>query len=106
MSACKKDPSVAKVFVRSQNNQLMTGAQVVIIADRVGNESDIEYVDTLLTNSSGYVEFMMDEYFSQTGESITVGTFDVICKKLDFEGTGRIRCRKNNTAVETIYIFE
>lgn len=105
-SACKKDPSVAKIFVRSQNNQLMTGTQVVIIADRAANESDLEYVDTLMTNSSGYVEFMLDEYFQQTGESVKVGTFDIICKKLDFQGTGRIRCRMNNTAVETVYIFE
>ena len=90
LSACKKDPAVAKVFVRTQNNQLISEAQVVIIADRVNNSSDIEYVDTLMTNSSGYAQFMLDEYFSKTGKENTTGAFDVIVKKADFIGTGRL----------------
>ncbi len=105
LNACKKDPAVAKIFVRSENNQLMTDARVVIIADRINNESNVEYVDTLFTNSTGYVEFFLNDYFSQTG-SVTVGTFDILCEKGNNRGTGIIRCRANNTAVETVFIYE
>lgn len=103
--SCKdKDPSMAKIFVRSVSNELMTDARVVIIADVDNNESNIEYVDTLITNSSGFVEFNLAEYYNQAGKSINVATFDIICRKSGKEGTGRIRTRVHTTAVETVHL--
>ncbi len=105
--SCKdKDPSFAKVFVRSSSNELLTDARVVIIADVEENESDMEYVDTLNTNSSGFAEFNLSEYYDQVGKSITVAKFDIICRKSGLEGTGTIRTRVNTTAVETIHISQ
>lgn len=102
--SCKsKDPSIAKVFVRSANNELLKEAVVILIADKGNNESDIEYVDTLASNSSGYVEFHVDEYYTQAGKSIKTANFDLICKKSGKIGYGSIRTRVNTTAVETVH---
>ncbi len=103
LQSCKdKAPSVAKIFVRSASHELLSDARVVIIADVEENESTIEYVDTLMTNSSGFVEFNLDDYYSQVGKSIKVATFDLICRKSGLEGVGKIRTRVNTTAVETV----
>ncbi len=104
-TSCKKDPAIAKIFVRSQNNELITDAKVIIIADKELNGINLEYVDTVMTNSSGYAEIFLNDYFVKAGKEVTVGDFDIICKKLDMTGTGRVRCRANNTAVETVHIF-
>jgi hypothetical protein len=105
--SCKdKAPSVAKIFVRSQSNELLADARVVVIAAVNDNESNIEYVDTLLTNSSGFAEFNLQDYYSKVGKSVSVATFDVVCRKLEQQGVGKIRTRVNTTAVETIRIMQ
>lgn len=107
VQSCKdKAPSVAKIFVRSQSNELLAEARVVLIAAIDDNESETEYVDTLMTNSSGFAEFNLQDYYSKVGKSISVATFDVICRKSGQEGIGRIRTRVHTTAVETIRIME
>lgn len=93
---------MAKVFVRSASNELLSDARVVIVAKVEENESSIEYVDTLMTNSSGFAEFNLNDYYSQVGKSVTVATFDVICRKSGTEGIGKMRTRVHTTAVETI----
>lgn len=106
LQSCKnKNPSVLKVFVRSASNELLTDARVVIIADIGNNDSQIEYVDTLLTNASGFVEFNVADYFDQAGGS-EVGNFDLLCRKNGKEGTGYARCRVHTTAVETVFLEE
>lgn len=105
LSSCKdKEPSFAKVYVRSSSNELLSDVQVVLIADKDKNESDSEYVDTLITNSSGYAEFNIGKYYEQTDKSVKIANFDIVCKKSDLQGAGSIRTRVNTTAVETIHI--
>ncbi len=105
LSSCKdKTPSVAKIFVRSASNELLSDARVVIVANLGDNDSNIEYVDTLMTNSSGFAEFNIGEYYTKAGASISVAEFTVICRKSGFEGIGNIRTRVHTTAVETIVI--
>lgn len=107
VQSCKdKTPSVAKIFVRSQSNELLSDARVVIVAAVHDNESSIEYVDTVITNSSGFAEFNLQDYYSKVGKGVSVATFDVICRKYGHEGIGKIRTRVNTTAVETIRIIE
>ena len=56
--SCKnKEPSIIKVFVRNSSNQLVTGAKVVIIGDVTSNPETFPYVDTLVSNESGFAEF-------------------------------------------------
>lgn len=105
MSACKKkDPSVLKVFVRSANNELITNAKVVIIADVNSDPPTPAYVDTVLTNTSGFASFEMDEFFDALGKKETTGYFDILVKKDLLQGTEYVRCRAHITAVKTVYL--
>lgn len=103
LNGCKnKDPSVLKVFVRSSNNELMPNARVVIIADIYSNPPTPEYVDTVLTNSSGFALFEMDEFFDGLEKGEETGYFDILATKNLSEGTGSIRCRAHITSVQTV----
>ncbi len=107
LHSCKdKDPSVAKIYVRSASNELLADASVVIIADIDGNESTQEYVDTLITNGSGFVEFNLSDYYSKIDKNIKVAKFDIISRRSNAEGFGTIRTRINTTAVETVKLIK
>ena len=105
MSGCKKkDPSVLKVFVRSSNNELVSNAKVVIIAD-VGSEPPTPaYADTVMTNSSGFAYFEMDEFFAQLPKKEKTGYFDILAKREISQGEGYVRCRAYITSVKTVYL--
>lgn len=105
-SGCKNDdPSVLKIFVRSASNELLEGAQVVVIGDVNSNPPTQAFVDTSLTNASGFATINMDEYFSTAGADNTTGYFDVKVKKNLKEGTAYVRCRVHITTVETVFLM-
>jgi len=105
LNACKnKDPSVLKVFVRSSSNELMANAKVIIIADVDSDPPTPSYVDTVMTNSSGFAYFEMDEFFDGLGKDETTGYFDIVAKKDTREGAEYIRCRAHITSVSTVYL--
>lgn len=105
LSGCKNDdPSVLKIFVRSASNELLNGAEVVIIGDPNSKPATVAYVDTLLSNGSGFATFNMDSYFNNAGGE-TVGYFDVVVKKNGKQGTGYVRCRQHITTVETVFLM-
>lgn len=101
-ASCKKDPSVFKVYVRSASNQLLPGARVVIVGDIYSNPATREYVDTVITNSTGYALFDMEQYFGANPQKGEVGYFDIIVKIDNKVQTGRARVRTNITNVETV----
>ncbi len=104
LSACKNDdPSVLKIFVRSASNELQNGAKVIIIGDVNSNPATLPYVDTVMTNASGFATFNMDDYFKSAGEKNTTGYFDVIVKQGVNEATEYVRCRAHITTVETVF---
>ncbi len=103
--SCKnKEPSVIKVYVRNQSNQLVTGAKVVIVGDVTSNPETIAYVDTVITNSSGFAYFNMDPHYELGDKDYEVAYFDIIAQTSAFAGSGYIRSRIHTTAVETVYI--
>jgi len=105
LSACKnKNPSVLKVFVRSSNNELMQNAKVIIIADVNSNPPTPSYVDTVMTNSSGFAYFEMDDFFDGLDKGESTGYFDIIAKKDVRQGSGYVHCRAHITSVETVYL--
>lgn len=105
LGACKnKKPSVLKVFVRSSNNELMSNAKVIIIADQDSNPPTPEYVDTVMTNTSGFAYFEMEEFYKLLDKKETTGYFDIIAKKDATQGTGYVHCRAHITSVETVYL--
>ena len=105
-TSCKNtDPSVLKIFVRSSSNELLEGAQVVVIGDLQSNPPTNAFVDTLITNSSGFVVFNMNNYFDAASEANSTGYFDVIAKKNTKSGSGYVRCRMHLTTVETVFLL-
>lgn len=106
VQSCKnKEPSVIKIFVRSASNELVDGAQVVIIGDLNSNPPTNVYVDSALTNSSGFATFDMFSYYEAAGENNTVGYFDIVAKQgTKVNNSEQIRSRAHTTAVETVYL--
>ena len=79
IQSCKnKEPSAIKIFVRSASNELVEGAQVTIVGDVNSNPPTLAYVDTVITNSSGFAVFEMKAYYDAAGESNSVGYFDIV----------------------------
>ncbi len=103
--SCKnKEPSVVKVFVRNQSNQLVSGAKVIIVGDVTSNPPTIAYVDTVITNQSGFAYFNVEPHYDLGDKDYEVAYFDIIVQTSAFSGSGRIRSRIHTTAVETVYI--
>lgn len=103
MTSCKKEPSVLKVYVKSSANQLVPGARVVIAGDIHSTPATREFVDTAMTNSTGYATFDMDKYFGDKPEKAETGFFDIIVKSDNKTGQlngARVRVRITN--VETV----
>lgn len=105
LTACKNDdPSVLKIFVRSASNELIQGAEVVIIGDVNSDPATLPFVDTVSTNGSGFALFNMDEYYTEAGKDNTIAYFDVLVKKNDKEAHIYVRCRAHITTVETVFL--
>lgn len=102
LSSCKKDPSVLKVFVRSNSGELVGNVKVIIIGDVNSDPATPAYVDTVLTNSSGFAYFDMEDFFSKLGKKETTGYFDVLAKNSTTQGSGYTRCRAHITNVLTV----
>ena len=65
LKSCKNDePSIVKIFVRSASNELVSGAKVIIIGDVDSNPATLPYVDTVVTNGSGFASFNVQGHFS------------------------------------------
>ncbi len=106
LHSCKNDnPSVIKVFVRSASNELVPGAKVVIIGDVNSNPETFAYVDTVVTNGSGFAYFNVQPYYDDAGEEDNpVAYFDIVAKTDAKTAMGYIRSRVHTTAVETIFL--
>ena len=106
LNSCKnKEPSVAKIYVRSSSNALVEGAKVIIIGDKGSNPSTFEYVDTVITNNAGYASFFLDPHYDLGGEDYEVAYFDIIVKTNALDvGSGYVRTRIHTTAVETVFL--
>lgn len=105
LNSCKnKNPSVVKIFVRSSSNELVEGAKVIIIGDQSSNPPTLEYVDTMITNNSGFAYFNVQPYYDAAGEDNSVAYFDIIVKTATKTAYGTIRSRVHTTAVETVFL--
>ena len=76
-----KNPSVVKIFVRSSSNELVSGAKVIIIGDPSSDPATQAYIDTVITNDSGFAYFNVQPYYDAAGEEDNpVAYFDIIAK--------------------------
>jgi hypothetical protein len=104
LSSCEsKDPSILKVFVHDESNDLLPKAQVIIIGDTKSNPPTIDYVDTLFTDDLGVATFNMEDFFTASGKTVTSGYFDILVKYLNEEATGRVRVKEHITSVQSVY---
>ncbi|NRA13829.1 MAG: hypothetical protein HRT57_17955 [Crocinitomicaceae bacterium] len=106
LHSCKNtNPSVVKIFVRSASNELVSGAKVIIIGDPSSNPATQAYIDTIITNGSGFAYFNVQPYYDAAGEEDNpVAYFDIIAKNGAIQELGYIRSRVHTTAVETIFL--
>lgn len=103
LTSCKKDPTVLKIYVKSASNQLVPGARVTIAGDIYSNPATREYVDTAITNTTGYATFDMDKYFGTKPAKSEVGYFTVYVKSDGKQGSVEdTRVRVHITNVETV----
>lgn len=106
LHSCKNDnPSVIKIFVRSASNELVPGAKVVIIGDLSASTETFAYVDTVVTNESGFAYFNVQPYYDEYGEKENpVAYFDIVAKTDTKTTMGYIRSRVHTVAVETVFL--
>lgn len=105
LQSCKnKDPSVVKIYVRSESNALQAGVKVILIGDQSSDPATKAHVDTVITNESGFATFSLNEHFDAGEKDYEVAYFDVIAKTTEKIGTGYVRARVHTTAVETVVI--
>ena len=105
LNSCKnKDPSVLKVFVRNESNELVPNAKVIIIADVNSDPPSPAFVDTVMTNSSGFAYFDLADFVDAMDKDQTTGYFNVLAKKDTRNGSDYIRTRAHITTVSTVYV--
>ena len=105
LQSCKnKDPSVAKIYVRSSSNALLSGVKVILIGDQSSDPETNAFVDTVITNESGFATFSLNEHFEEGDKDYEVAYFNIIAKTTSVEGTGYVRARAHTTAVETVVV--
>lgn len=106
LQSCKnKEPSIIKIFVKTDvNNTLTPGVKVILIGDQGSDPKTNAFVDTLVTNESGFAEFNMQDHFDEGDKDYEVGYFRVIAKTPTLYGEGYVRARVHTTAVETVFI--
>ncbi len=105
LQSCKnKDPSVAKIYVRSSSNALLSGVKVILIGDQSSDPATNAFVDTVITNESGFATFSLNEHFEAGDKDYEVAYFNIIAKTTEVEGTGYVRARAHTTAVETVVV--
>lgn len=107
MSGCaEKDPSILKIFVRSNANILTPDAYVRIVGDV--NKDTPEFLAEGKTNESGVATFKLDELFDEYGKKDDkIAYFTVYAKDTaEFYTLGSARAKQYLTSTETINIDE
>lgn len=103
LTSCEsKEPSVLRVFVRDENNDLLPKAKVIIIGDTKSSPETMDYVDTLFSDAQGIAEFNMDAFYEASGKKVHSGYFDILVKYLNKQTTGYTRVKEHVISVETV----
>lgn len=104
--SCKKDPSILKVYVRSNNLILTPEATVRIVGDI--SENTPEHFQETRTNESGVATFNLDKLFDTYGsDQQKVAIFTLYAKDSSNVFTSKsIRTKAYVTTTETITLEE
>lgn len=88
----KKDLLILKVFVRFNSNELIFDVQVIIIGDIYLDFVIVYYIDILLINFFGFVQFDMVVFFDVQDKKIIIGYFNILVKKNLVQVNGYVKC--------------
>jgi hypothetical protein len=103
--SCKPSgPSVLKIYVRNNSNQLIQNASLTVVL-----EPDVvnEFHTTVLTNASGYALVDLEPLFNQYPDDITerVADFRVyVTGPNGLQTTQKLKARAHMTSVHTIFL--
>lgn len=109
--SCKEKPSLLRVYVRKNDNNLLDKglyAKVLISSDANSNPPTSKFSDTKMTNDASYAEFNLDAFFATQiaayGDSVRSGYFKVNVNLDEIEGDTSVRVTYKTTSVQTIYL--
>jgi hypothetical protein len=104
MSTCrKKKDTIANIYVRDENNDIVNGAMVVLYGtNTAGTPQQVAVFDTLYTNSSGLASFNYNELY-QLGQA-GVAVLDIKAQKQNKVGQGIIKIEAEKVNEETVFI--
>lgn len=111
ISGCKEKPSLLRVYVRKNDNNLLDKglyAKVLISSDANSTPPTSKFSDAKMTNDASFAEFNLDAFFATHraayGDTVRSGYFKVNVKLDDIEGDTSVRVTFKTTSVQTIYL--
>jgi hypothetical protein len=102
-SCRKKKDTIANIYVRDENDDIVNGAMVVLYGTNTGGTpQQVAVFDTAFTNSSGVASFNYNDLY-QLGQA-GVAVLDIKAQKLNKVGQGIIKIVAEELNEETVYI--
>lgn len=104
-SCAKDDPSVLKIYVKSNNDNIEQGVRVRIVGNL--EKGTPEHLEEKITNENGAAIYDLDSFFKQYPKKDTkVAYFRVYVKDSTgyFDLAGNAKAKGYITSTETVYI--
>lgn len=104
LNSCrKKKDTIANVYVRDENDEVVSSAMVVLYGtNTAGTPQQVAVFDTAYTNSSGLASFNYNDLY-QLGQA-GVAVLDIKAQKQNRVGQGIIKIEAEKVNEETVYI--
>jgi hypothetical protein len=102
-SCRKKKDTIANIYVRDENDDIVNGAMVVLYGtNTAGTPQEVAVFDTAYTNSSGLASFNYNDLY-QLGQA-GVAVLDIKAQKQNRVGQGIIKIEAEKVNEETVFI--
>ena len=102
-SCRKKKDTIANIYVRDENDDIVNGAMVILYGtNTAGTPQQVAVFDTTYTNSSGLASFNYNDLY-QLGQA-GVAVLDIKAQKQNRVGQGIIKIEAEKINEEIVYI--
>jgi hypothetical protein len=104
LNSCrKKKDTIANIYVRDENDEVVGSAMVVLYGtNTAGTPQQVAVFDTAYTNSSGLASFNYNDLY-QLGQA-GVAVLDIKAQKQNRVGQGIIKIEAEKVNEETVFI--
>jgi hypothetical protein len=104
LNSCrKKKDTIANIYVRDENDEIVSSAMVVLYGtNTAGTPQQVAVFDTAYTNSSGLASFNYNDLY-QLGQA-GVAVLDIKAQKQNRVGQGIIKIEAEKVNEETVFI--